>query len=353
MPTSFLSYVSDIPAAMRSAVQTVSRQRLSLLCAAGVGLTAIASWMWWRKRRSSEHLEVKQVGIVSQLLIYPIKSCRAVSVQEADCIELGLCKGDLRDRHWLVVTEEGHMVTGRQEPRMVLISVSVQGESLFLEASGMEKLEVPMKLPKSNRVRDCRVFRTDIQGRDCGEEASRWMTSYFQSSQPYYLVHFEAETMRPRKSKEAEILFRETDMIAYPDASPIMLLSETSLQDLNRRLEEPVSLANFRPCIVVSGCEAFAEDEWNDIRVGTTRMKRIMACGRCILTTVNPDTGVLTRKEPLDTLKTFRKSDPTLSHLYKTSPLFGQYYGVEQTGTLRVGDPVYQVIRKGHHGLPC
>ncbi|CAH2296866.1 mitochondrial amidoxime-reducing component 1-like [Pelobates cultripes] len=345
MSTSLLSYASNITAAIQSAVQAFPRQRLPLLCAAGVGLTAIASWMWWRRRRGEE-LELKQVGIVSQLLIYPIKSCRPVSVQEADCMELGLYKGDLRDRHWLVVTEDGHMVTGRQEPRMVLISVSVRGDSLCLKGEGMDELLVPMSLPKSNKVRDCRVFGSDVQGRDCGEEASHWFTSYFQSSQPYYLVHFEADIMRPRKSKEKEKLFRETDVIAYPDASPIMLLSETSLEDLNSRLAEPVSLGNFRPCIVVSGCEAFAEDAWNDVKVGKCQLKRIMACGRCILTTVNPETGVLTRKEPLDTLRTYRNSDSSLSYLYKTAPLFGQYYGVEQTGKLRVGDPVYQVINR-------
>ncbi|KAM4809230.1 mitochondrial amidoxime-reducing component 1-like [Rhinophrynus dorsalis] len=339
MSNSLLSAVGSFPGAIRSALMSLSDQRL-LFCAAGLGV-AVASWMWWRKRYS---VELEQVGVVSQLLIYPIKSCRGVSVQEADCTTLGLRSGELKDRHWLVVTEEGNMITGRQEPRMVLISVNGRADSLCLEAPGMEELLIPVSPPKSNVVRDCRVFGSDIQGRDCGEEASKWLTSYFQSSQPYHLVHFESEVMRPRKSKDAEKLFRDKDVIAYPDASPIMLLSETSLEDLNRRLDQPVTLGNFRPCIVVSGCEAFAEDSWDDVRVGTTRLKRVMACGRCILTTVNPNTGVLTRKEPLDTLRTFRKSDPTLSNIYKTAPLFGQYYGVEQTGVLRVGDPVYRVI---------
>ncbi|XP_018431532.1 PREDICTED: mitochondrial amidoxime-reducing component 1-like, partial [Nanorana parkeri] len=140
--------------------------------------------------------------------------------------------------------------------------------------------------------------------------------------------------------------FRDKDVIAYPDASPVMLLSETSLEELNKRLEKPVTLGNFRPCIVVSGCEAFAEDGWDDVEVGTTKLKRVMACGRCLLTTVDPDTGIMSRKEPLETLRTFRQSDPSLSHLYKTAPLFGQYYGVEQTGKLRVGDPIYIKVRK-------
>ncbi|XP_044148548.1 mitochondrial amidoxime-reducing component 1-like [Bufo gargarizans] len=336
----------NISGAIQSVAEIFQRHRLPLLCAAGVGVTAVASWMWWR-RKCGEHVELRKVGTVSQLLIHPIKSCQAISVQEAECLELGLRHEELWDRHWLVVTEEGQMVTGRQEPRIVLISVTGCGDSLCLEAPGMEKIMVPVVQPKSNKILDCRVFSCDIQGRDCGDEVSRWLTSYFQSSGPYRLVHFEPDMMKPRKSKNAERPFREKDIVAYPDASPIMLLSETSLEELNRRLEEPVSLANFRPCIVVSGCEAFSEDGWDDVKVGTARLKRVMACGRCILTTVNPKTGVLTRQEPLDTLRTFRLSDESLSHLYKKAPLFGQYYGVDKIGKLRVGDPVYQVVRQG------
>ncbi|XP_075042930.1 mitochondrial amidoxime-reducing component 1-like [Mixophyes fleayi] len=329
---------------IQSAVQNFPRHRLPMLCATGLGVAAIASWMWWRRRN---RVELRLVGTVSQLIIYPIKSCRGISVQEAECLELGLRNGELEDRHWLVVAEDGHMVTGRQEPRMVLISVTGCGDSLCLQGTGMEKILVPISQPKSNKVLDCRVFGLDIQGRDCGDEVSQWLTSYFQSSKPYRLVHFESEVMKPRKSKAVERPFRDKDIIAYPDASPIMLLSETSLEDLNNRMEQPVSLGNFRPGIVVSGCEAFAEDSWDDVRVGTTSLKRVMACGRCILTTVDPNTGILSRKEPLDTLRTFRQSDASLSHLYKTSPLFGQYYGVEQTGRLRVGDPVYHAVRQG------
>ncbi|XP_018424549.1 PREDICTED: mitochondrial amidoxime-reducing component 1-like [Nanorana parkeri] len=332
---------SPLVSSLSGAVQDLTRHRLPLLCAAGLGVTAIA-YLWWRKNR----WQLRQVGTVSQLLIYPIKSCRPVSVEEAECLELGLRNGELDDRHWLVVAEDGHMVTGRQEPQIVLIDVNRHGGSLCLEAPGMEKISVSFSLPKTNKVLDCRVFGTDIQGRDCGDEVSRWLTSYFQSSQPYRLVHFEPGVMKPRKSKDQEKLFRDKDVIAYPDASPVMLLSETSLEELNKRLEKPVTLGNFRPCIVVSGCEAFAEDGWDDVEVGTTKLKRVMACGRCLLTTVDPDTGIMSRKEPLETLRTFRQSDPSLSHLYKTAPLFGQYYGVEQTGKLRVGDPIYIKVRK-------
>lgn len=47
--------------------------------------------------------------------------------------------------------------------------------------------------------------------------------------------------------------------VAYPDCGPVMILSEASLVDLNTRLEKKVKMENFRPNIVVTGCEAFEE----------------------------------------------------------------------------------------------
>ncbi|XP_029821001.1 mitochondrial amidoxime reducing component 2 [Manacus vitellinus] len=150
--------------------------------------------------------------------------------------------------------------------------------------------------------------------------------------------------MVPRKSKNTINLFRSTDEVAYPDCSPVLLLSEASMDDLNTRLEKKAKIQNFRPNILVADCSAFEEDTWEDILIGDVEMKGTVCCGRCILTTVNPDTGVIDRKEPLETLKSYRLCDPSERHIYKTSPLFGKYFAVDKTGTIQVGDPVYKMI---------
>lgn len=83
------------------------------------------------------------------------------------------------------------------------------------------------------------------------------------------------------------------------------------------------------------------QDSWNELLIGDVELKRVMACSRCILTTVDPDTGVMSRKEPLETLKSYRLCDPSERKLYGKSPLFGQYFVLENPGTIHVGDPVY------------
>ncbi|XP_008527451.1 mitochondrial amidoxime-reducing component 1 [Equus asinus] len=307
---------------------------------AALGLAAVAlGAVAWRRARPRRRGRLQQVGTVAQLWIYPVKSCRGVPVSAAECTAMGLRSGHLRDRFWLVTSEDGNMVTARQEPRLVLISLTCEGDTLTLSAPYTKDLLLPIKTPPTNAVHKCRVHSLEIEGRDCGEEAAQWITSFLKT-RPYRLVHFEPH-MRPRNSHQIKDVFRPTDQIAYPDASPFLIFSEASLADLNSRLEKKVKATNFRPNIVISGCGVYAEDSWHELLIGDVELKRVMACSRCILTTVDPDTGIMDRKEPLETLKSYRLCDPSEQKLYGKSPLFGQYFVLENPGTIQVGDPVY------------
>ncbi|XP_057583588.1 mitochondrial amidoxime reducing component 2 [Hippopotamus amphibius kiboko] len=311
---------------------------------AALGLAAGAlGAVAWRRARPGRRRRLQQVGTVAELWIYPVKSCKGVSVNAAECTALGLRSGHLRDRFWLVIKEDGHMVTARQEPRLVLVSAACEDDHLILRAPGMDELILPNKLHSSNKLHDCRVFGLDIQGRDCGDEAAQWFTNFLKT-EAFRLVQFE-KNMEGRPSSKLFPFFVQNYQVAYPDCSPVMILSEASLADLNTRLEKKVKMDNFRPNIVVAGCSAFEEDTWGELLIGNVEMKRILACPRCIMTTVDPDTGVIDRKEPLETLKSYRLCDPSEKPIYKSSPLFGIYYSVEKIGSLKVGDPVYQMVQ--------
>ncbi|XP_019405052.1 PREDICTED: mitochondrial amidoxime reducing component 2-like isoform X4 [Crocodylus porosus] len=263
----------------------------SAALALALAVSAALAWRWGGRRR-----RLQRVGSVAALFLYPVKSCGGAAVRRAELTALGLRSGDLRDRFWLVIKEDGHMVTGRQEPRLVLISVSCGNGYLMLSAPEMKELRVPIKLSRKNKVHNCRIFGFDVQGRDCGDEAAEWITSFL-TTQPYRLVHFET-SMMPRNSKDIMPVFRPTD-----------------------------------------------KDSWDEICIGSVDMKGTMGCPRCLLTTIDPETGIMDRKEPLETLKSYRLCDPSEQYLYKSSPLFGWYFGVDKTGTIQVGDPVYKIIK--------
>ena len=55
-----------------------------------------------------------------------------------------------------MIKEDGHMITARQEPRLVLVSITYEDDRLTFKAPGMDQLVLQSKLPSSNRIHNCR-----------------------------------------------------------------------------------------------------------------------------------------------------------------------------------------------------
>jgi len=93
-----------------------------------------------------------------------------------------------------------------------------------------------------------------------------------------------------------------------------LLIGQRSLDDLNSRLNSPqnagitVGMSRFRPNIVVSAADAYAEDHWKKIRIGNIEMHIVKPCSRCTIPSIEPETA---RKaaEPLKTLASYRMHD--------------------------------------------
>ena len=91
-------------------------------------------------------------------------------------------------------------------------------------------------------------------------------------------------------------------------------------------------MKRFRPNLVVSGADAWAEDSWRRVRIGETTFRCVKACDRCVMTLMDPDTAVKT-KEPLLSLSQHRKWDRKVWFAVNLIP--------DNPGeTLRLGDGV-------------
>jgi uncharacterized protein len=110
-----------------------------------------------------------------------------------------------------------------------------------------------------------------------------------------------------------------------------LLISQASLDDLNSRLENSVPMNRFRPNLVIVGSKAFEEDSWEKIKIGEVYFKVAKPCARCILTTVDQQTGVR-GTEPLFTLSKYRTLDNKV--------LFGQNLIALNEGNISVNDDV-------------
>lgn len=117
-----------------------------------------------------------------------------------------------------------------------------------------------------------------------------------------------------------------------------MLMNQGSFDDLNRRLDKPVTALQYRPNFVVKGPAAWDEDSWKWIKIGEkTIFRKNQPCIRCVLTNIDPKPGERNPDmQPLKTLKEFRVF-PEIA----ASPYFGIHLGVRQMGRVRLGDDVY------------
>lgn len=92
---------------------------------------------------------------------------------------------------------------------------------------------------------------------------------------------------------------------AFSDETSFSMQNLSSIDELNSRLENPVSERNFRMNFSVKGAKAFEEDTWDWVKVGNVVFRNIMPCRRCLLTTIDPQTGNKSPIiEPIKTLRT-------------------------------------------------
>lgn len=275
--------------------------------------------------------------IVSQVNIYPIKSCAGTALEAADI----QARGFANDRRWLVVDAEWRFLTQREIARMALIQPTVDDHCLRLSAPEGVGVELPVDQP-GRRVEVTIWKDSGVGAVDQGDEVAGWLSDFLRRE--VRLVRFADDYTRQVNQHYAS---RETDSFAVPgghqvgfaDAYPFLIISEESLADLNSRLDEPLPMNRFRPNIVVCGAdEPYDEDNWKVIRVGDTAFDLVKACARCVTTTTDQATAVR-GTEPLWTLATYRQGA-------KGAPLFGQNAVHRSMGTIRVGDRVKVVEYK-------
>lgn len=256
---------------------------------------------------------------LSELNVYPVKSCAGTSVLSWEADDLGL----VLDRRWMLTDEEGVFLSQRKLPRMSLVKPEIKDDHLFVTAPGMPPLRVPFEDDGPRSL--ARLWGDLVEVSAVGEKASGWFSEFL--SFPCRLVRFPEDALR---RVDPDYALPE-DRVHLADGFPFLLISEESLEDLNSRLETPLPMDRFRPNLVVRGCSPFAEDGWKNIRVGEVSFRVVKPCSRCAVTTVEQTTGEK-GKEPLTTLAKFRKVGGEV--------VFGQNLIHESPGSLGVGDAV-------------
>ena len=258
--------------------------------------------------------------ILSDIFIYPVKSLAGIRVESWDVVQTGL----KYDRQWMLIDENGQFLSQRRLPKMALIQTRLTNSELILSAKNFADLYLPLE-PEGGEIIKSTVWEDCCDGLHVSNEADAWLSEVLQTT--CKLVYLPTQTKRGVDLKYAT----QTDQVAFADGFPFLIISENSLNALNSQLETPVEMARFRPNLVVSGCEAYAEDTWREIKIGNIEFRLPKPCSRCSVPAINPKTAEV-GKEPLTTLNRLRKIDGKI--------YFGQNALHNQQGRVTVGDMV-------------
>ncbi|KIM47725.1 hypothetical protein M413DRAFT_439401 [Hebeloma cylindrosporum] len=302
--------------------------------------------------------------IVSKILIHPIKSCRGISVQSAHYTPEGI----ENDRIWCIIDAQSlTVITAREVPKMVLIKPSIEPDGTlkicFPNDSGCKDFSIPLK-PADATLKSWTNFpkivmwpeHNPVDGYICESineakgTASATLSRYFEK--PVHLVY---KGSLPRKIAPTTS-FPALDATAkYQDMYPMLVLSEESTGAIEKELQshigtqgiderwrtDSVPIERFRPNIIFRGGGPFAEDDWEEIRIGSDNsppITLVSKCTRCLLPNVNPETGERDKAVPYKVLMKFRIGlDPT----HRMKPCVGCNAVPYGNGTVKVGDWVH------------
>jgi uncharacterized protein YcbX len=259
--------------------------------------------------------------ILTELNIYPIKSLKGIALDEAQIERRGL----QYDRRWMLVDMNNKFFTQREFPKMATVTVGIESTGLKITSDGKDLL-VPFAAKPSGTA-EVEVWADRCRGDFVSDEADRWFSEVLDTE--CRLVYMSDESLRPVNPAFAIA----SDVVSFADGYPFLIANEASLAELNSRLTERVGMNRFRPNFVVNASEAFAEDNWTTVVIGSESFHVAKPCGRCVMTTVDQQTGIKNGVEPLKTLASFRTRN--------NSVLFGQnLIALGEGGTVRVGDAV-------------
>lgn len=232
---------------------------------------------------------------LTQIWIYPIKSLGGITLPSAEVMGKGL----QYDRRWMLVDETGTCMTQRVYPKMALFKLSIENRHLIV-SYGQDSIKLELQTQETSAPKNAIIWNDTVLVNEVSQAYSQWFSELL--GHRCALVYFPEENARP-----VDPSYKLNDEhVSLADAYPFLIIGQSSLDDLNSRLTEPIPMNRFRPNFIFEGGKPYDEDTWRTFAIGSTQFVGVKPCARCLVPTVNQDTaekGV----EPVKTLASYRK----------------------------------------------
>ena len=255
--------------------------------------------------------------VVKELYIYPVKSLAGISVQSAKAEEMGF----ENDRRWMLIDEENQLITQREHPELSQFYPQIKGDEM--EISHYDSVHKFLIDESLDEPIFSKVWDDESKVVEVNKATSRW----FSKELGFGCKLVKIINKGDRKHNSSRL--NQTLDVSLADAYPYLLIGSESLDQLNEKLKEKITMQRFRPNIVISTVVAHEEDFFDTFQIGNLKFKNAKPCGRCVMVNNNPQTASVS-KEPLKTLSTYRTSN---NNVY-----FGTNILCLNEGIIAVGD---------------
>src|SRR4051812_10164527 len=107
---------------------------------------------------------------ISEINIYPVKSLKGISLNEAIVEDRGL----RHDRRWMLVDEKNKFLTQREYPVMAKIKIAVDAERLTAVVDN-RSIEVPMN-PGTDDFHSAKIWSASVRSEFYPDEINKWFS---------------------------------------------------------------------------------------------------------------------------------------------------------------------------------
>ena len=199
-------------------------------------------------------------------------------------------RGLRNDRCWMLINSNNYFMTQRQYPQMALLQTSI--EDNFLKVFHKIENLVPINIPlqhDSNVEIEVPIWEDFCLALTTNKEIDKWFSQALNvQCRLVYMPDTTRRRVDPKYSPREKI-------VSFADAYPFLIIGEKSLEELNSRLATPVPMNRFRPNFVFEGGTSFIEDTFNNFKIGSIAFQGVKTSARCVVTTVDQDTGEMGR----------------------------------------------------------
>lgn len=263
---------------------------------------------------------------ISDIIHYPVKSLAGNHLLNVDVHERGL----MDDRRLMLINDKGTFISQRKFPMLSQIEVGITEDNIVLRDRRSNEF-IKHKLEFELKKTDVKIWRSQVTSHQfLYKELDEWISERMNANLRFvYMDESDHRHMNPEYASDDEI-------VSFADGYPILICNEGSLNQLNSKLTRPVTMAHFRPNLVVDGNIAWEEDKWKRVKIGEVILRIPKPCARCTIINIDPHTGEKD-KEVLLTLSQERMIDGKI--------LFGINAIVEKTGKIQLEDKLEIIER--------